>query len=114
MGSRRKIEHESDEATLDIRTLARGALLATGLAAMSTHCSADTSEHGRMMSLANALLEEAQGRGFANALELQALLASGLISARALELIDEALMLVPEEVIADAAMKATEAVAPEL
>jgi len=76
--------------------MARHALIATGLTTYTSHFDSHAPAPTKTMRLADAVLDEAARRGFVDTNELRALLTSGRISARALELIDTALQAIPD------------------
>jgi hypothetical protein len=105
MNDQKEIATENGCTDSGVRDIAKRVLLAAGLSAFSTHCGDAAGQHERLMRLANALLTEAANRGFSHDVELRALLASGLVSARTVDLVTAALEYVSDEGIADVVMK---------
>ncbi|WP_321900153.1 hypothetical protein [Paraburkholderia heleia] len=89
----------------DIRNLAARVLVASALNVTALPGGARALGVGLLPTLAARLLDEAVQRGFSEDVQLRALMAAGEISARTVELLGQALMHIPEDVIADIVMK---------
>jgi len=94
-------KHLGASRTADLRAMARHALIATGLTTYTSHFDSNAPAPTQTMRLADALLDEAARRGFADSIELRTLLTNGRISVRALELIDTALQAIPDVALAE-------------
>lgn len=99
-GTHSNKRHQGTNRTIDLRAMARHALIAIGLTTYTSHFDSNAPAPTKTVRLADALLDEAARRGFADTVELRALLTSGRISARALELIDTALQAIPDGALA--------------